>query len=109
VSSDTTLLLKIGTYLGGTVAPPDVRRALYLVASRIPGTELQPDVVDAAGRSGSAVVLDGARQDVTLVIDPDTAELLSQTESITLDGVEVRSETTTYLELGVVDATDERP
>ncbi|MEX2440389.1 MAG: CU044_5270 family protein [Actinomycetota bacterium] len=109
VSNDVQLLSKIATLLGGTIAPPDVRSALYSVAARIPGTELNEDAVDAVGRPGTAITLRGATQRIELIIAPDTARLLSRTESLTETDEVRRQETIVYLEEGITDSTSERP
>ena len=53
----------IGQLIKEQVMPSDVSAALYRAAARIPGGEIVPNAVDAAGRNGVAVtrVFDGER------------------------------------------------
>lgn len=53
-------------YLGGMLqesVDPRTTAFLYRVAARIPGTTVVPDSVDAVGRHGVAITLDGGAQD----------------------------------------------
>ncbi|MEU4084015.1 CU044_5270 family protein [Streptomyces aureus] len=54
------------SYLGGMLqesVDPRTTAFLYRVAARIPGTTVVPDAVDAVGRHGVAITLDGGAQD----------------------------------------------
>ncbi|MEX0754058.1 MAG: CU044_5270 family protein [Actinomycetota bacterium] len=111
VNTDAQLLKKVGSLLGGTLAPSGVREALYEVAAQVPGIQLIPDVIDPAGREGTAVVLDDGDVRVRLVIDPSNAQMLSRSESTRSpdSGDQVLDHEITYLAVGVVDSVDERP
>ncbi|MHA6759429.1 hypothetical protein [Streptacidiphilus sp. PAMC 29251] len=53
-------------YLGGMLAEsvdPQTTAFLYRVAALIPGTGVVPDAVDAAGRHGVAISIDGGARD----------------------------------------------
>lgn len=52
---DSEAFTTIGDLLRESVPPPAVSAALYRAAALIPGVQLEPDVVDAAGRHGVAV------------------------------------------------------
>jgi hypothetical protein len=54
-------------------ASPALREALYEVVANIPGVKLLGHYKDALGRTGTAVERDGE----TLVIDPNTGQLLA--------------------------------
>lgn len=119
------MLTVVEELLQETVAPPELRAALYEVAARIPGVELVGNVPDPAGRQGVAVAVtsirsyydnsDGALVREELIFDPVTSELLA-TRGVLLERVEwldaeppVVLWSHTYLGSGLVDATDERP
>ncbi len=107
----------VGDLLRETVAPPDLRAALYEVAARIPGVELVGRVTDPAGRTGMAVAMvseaDGLR--LELVFDPETTELLAERQVLLrrVDWVDAERGTVigwvAYLESGSVDSTSARP
>ena len=70
------MFVTIGDFLRETVAPPEVRAALFEVAATLPGIELLGDMTDHAGRTGVGVAMtDGAIQEV-LIFDPNTSALL---------------------------------
>jgi hypothetical protein len=75
----------IGDLLRETYTSPAVRGALYEVAADLPGVEWVGKTVDGAGRAGVAVAYthDGIRTE--LIFDPNTAELLGETEILTED------------------------
>ncbi len=91
----------IGDLLGETVAPPDLRAALYQVLSGVDDVALMGTVADQAGRAGVGVAIEdvdpspGGRgsQRYVLVIDPDTSDLLErQTVQLTpIEGLSAES------------------
>jgi hypothetical protein len=99
-----------------TFTTPAQRAALYEVAARIPGVELVGTVRDPAGRSGTAVAIDGDHNSERhmLIFDPATASLLAE-EYVALEGnwlqvpAGTRTGWSTYLEAEVVDRLKERP
>jgi hypothetical protein len=107
----------VGDLLRETVAPPELRAALYEVAARIPGVELVGEVTDPTGRNGVAVAmsdeLDGVRQEI--VFDPETSELLAERQVLLrrVGWVDAEPGTAigwaTYLVSGTVDSTSARP
>lgn len=107
----------VGDLLRETVAPPELRAALYEVAARIPGVELVGEVTDPAGRTGVAVAMaskaDGVRRE--FVFDPETSELLAERQVLLrrVDWVDAAPGTVigwvAYLESGTVDTTSARP
>jgi hypothetical protein len=125
------LMFQIVGHLLGQPAPADLRVALYEVAGRIPGIELLGEVTDPLGRPGIGFAMDvegevsvenpgsGQPHKVSirneLIFDPDTAQLLAQSRSMTLleptDEIPegMGSGWTAYLESGIVASTEERP
>jgi hypothetical protein len=111
----TEMFTLVGDNLRETAATPEQRAALYAVAARIPGVELEGPTVDPAGRRGVAVAMDDQARDTrqTLVFDPATSRLLAEQE-IALPGAHefpagTRIESAVYLETAVVDSTQQRP
>jgi len=118
-STDAEMLVLVGDMLRETVAPPELRAALFRVAARIPGVELVGEVTDPAGRRGTAVARTsddaGFLERNELVFDPETSELLAERQ-VLLKRVEwIDAEPGTvigyavYVKSGVVDSTSERP
>lgn len=118
-SIDAEVLVLVGDLLRETLAPPDLRAALFRVAARIPGVELIGEVTDPAGRKGTAVARTsddvGFLERIELIFDPDTSELLAERE-VLLERVhwaDAEPDTVigygSYLNSGVVDSTSERP
>lgn len=118
-STDSEMLVLVGDLLRETVAPPELRAALYRVAARIPGVELVGRVTDPAGRDGIAVARtsddSGYLERNELIFDPDTSELLAERRVLLerVDWVDAEPGTdigyAVYIESGVVDSTSERP
>ncbi|MDX2404629.1 CU044_5270 family protein [Streptomyces microflavus] len=61
---------------GGT--PPDTTAALYRAAALIPGVDVVPDAVDAAGRHGVAVVRTHDGERIEWIFDESTVRLLGE-------------------------------
>lgn len=76
----------IGDLLAGSLAPPQIVAALYQAAALIPGIELVPDAVDAAGRTGTGIALvrDGERRE--WIFDPVTHTYLGARAYLESDG-----------------------
>jgi RNA polymerase sigma-70 factor (ECF subfamily) len=110
------IFTQVGDALRETSVTPGQRAALYEVAARIPGVELVGEVNDPAGRRGVAFAMEDTENRIehTLIIDPDTAQLLAE-EQVALDGHRNGyPEATvvghaTYLTSAVVDSRRERP
>ena len=75
---DHALFVMVGDLLRESPASPELRRALWEVAARIPGITLVGDVTDAIGREGVAV----ERGDQRYVLDPDDGRLLEETSGL---------------------------
>jgi hypothetical protein len=59
------------------VAPPGVQAAIYQALPSIPGVQLQPDAVDAAGRHGVAFArVNDGRVREEIILDPQTYQYL---------------------------------
>jgi hypothetical protein len=118
-STDSEMLVLVGDLLRETVAPPDLRAALFRVAARIPGVELVGEVTDPAGRKGIAVARtsddSGYSERDELVFDPETSEMLAERQVLLerVDWLDAEPGTVigyaVYLESGIVDSTSERP
>ncbi|MFC9006103.1 CU044_5270 family protein [Streptomyces microflavus] len=61
---------------GGT--PPDTTAALYRAAALIPGVDIVPDAVDAAGRHGVAVARTHDGERIEWIFDESTVRLLDE-------------------------------
>lgn len=117
----------VGDLLRETYTVPAVRAALYEVAADLPGVELVGRVTDGIGRPGVAVAYTYDTSRIEWIFDPQTAELLGESEVLvkdsTLDttnnppgdiyGGAGHPGTTAYaasfLVRGVTDSVDERP
>lgn len=118
-STDAEMFVLIGDLLRETLAPPDLRAALYRVAARIPGVELVGEVTDQAGREGIAVARTSDDFDYLarneLIFDPDTSEFLGEREVLLerVDWADAEPGTVigyaVYLRSGVVETTSDRP
>ncbi|MER5311530.1 CU044_5270 family protein [Streptomyces sp. NPDC002773] len=75
---DQEAFVTIGDLLRNGVTPPATTAALYRAAALIPGVDIAPDAVDAAGRRGVAVarVHDGERKE--WIFDASTNRLLGE-------------------------------
>jgi hypothetical protein len=75
--------------LRNPVASPELRRALYEAAKRIPGIEYLGELTDPDGRSGVGIGVTssnaGYPQLYSLIFDPDTSQVLA-TETTALPG-----------------------
>lgn len=63
---------------GDAMLTPELRKALFLAASKIKGLHISGQVADASGRPGTAI---GTRQDkvrVELLVDPKTSRVLGE-------------------------------
>ena len=100
-----------------TYASPELRAALFQIASGLPGVELIGDVTDEEGRPGVAVGYpsDGLRHD--LIFDPNTSVLLGERTVVTDPSSSEEAQHlrvgdvigwAVYLSSGVVDSTTDR-
>ncbi|MEU2821546.1 CU044_5270 family protein [Streptomyces bacillaris] len=68
----------IGDLLRNGATPPDTAAALYRAAALIPGVEVVPDTVDAAGRRGVSVARTHDGERTEWIFDKDTVRLLGE-------------------------------
>ncbi|MFE2294770.1 CU044_5270 family protein [Streptomyces sp. NPDC059452] len=68
----------IGDLLRSGAAPPDTTAALYRAAALIPGVDVVPDAVDAAGRHGIAVARTHDGERTEWIFDKSTVRLLGE-------------------------------
>lgn len=107
------------TILTRPTASPALRAAAFNAFAEIPGTELERDVTDVAGRRGDAIAWEaeadsGFRRE--FIFDPRTSRVLADAQVLAgkaADEYGVPAGTvfreTAYLQSGVVDSSRERP
>ena len=82
VPTNVGVFLRVGLLLGRADASPELRAALFRVASTLPGIDAVAARTDPLGRDGVGVRMrymeSGARISVVLVFDPRTSRVLSQ-------------------------------
>jgi hypothetical protein len=76
-ADDGLLFQAIGEILAQGDSPPDLRAALFEVASRIDEVQLVGGVVDPLGRAGTAIALDWNGERTQFVFNTDTSDLLA--------------------------------
>jgi hypothetical protein len=74
---DIEVFAVIGDLLAQSDASPGVRAAMFEAAGALEGVEFEGDVLDQLGRNGVGFSMEDARHRVTLIFDPNTAQLLS--------------------------------
>jgi hypothetical protein len=103
----------VGFLLGESFARPELRAALYRVASELPGVQLLGTVTDPLGRKGIGVAYTDAThgERLELIFDPKTSTLLGERNVVTSSrrsGIAVPAGTvvgyTAHLASRVVDA-----
>ena len=98
-------------------ASAQLRSALFDLAASLPTVAYVGPTMDAVGRTGIAIAVASSAESVPtrleVIIDPDTSELLEQTQTVAADtgswpaGTVLRSTVTVHR--AVVDATGHRP
>ncbi|MFB7049743.1 CU044_5270 family protein [Streptomyces microflavus] len=82
--SDSTIgphqeaFVTIGDLLRNGGTPPDLTAALYRAAALIPGVDIVPDAMDAAGRRGVAVARTHNGERIEWIFDESTVRLLGE-------------------------------
>ncbi|GAA3392312.1 CU044_5270 family protein [Streptomyces roseoviridis] len=110
---DHEAFVTIGDLLRNGVTPPATAAALYRAAALIPGVDVAPDAVDAAGRHGVAVarVHDGERTE--WIFDKSTARLLGERTVLLEDNAWGKAGTTVtsvaVINRGIVDKAGQIP
>lgn len=86
-------------------AVPELRAALFRVATRIPGVRVVEDASDPVGRHAVALAFRSEGAEKELFFDPETVQFMAEVENYGVQGrwyvIVVRA--------GIVDSTDERP
>lgn len=77
-------LHRIGELMGEAVVPDALGRALYQVASELPGAEVLRAATDELGRNGHGLARDERGERVELIFAPDSPELLGN-RSVLID------------------------
>lgn len=108
-SLEQQMLDEVASALRFSVAPPEVRAALFEVASRIDGVEIVPGTADFDGRGGTtvAVITNGLRWE--LIFDPESAELLGTRTVVVSDQPGLDAGTVLSSDSTVVTVVDEIP
>jgi hypothetical protein len=75
----------IGDLTRESIVPPDIARALYQAAARIPGVEVVDGVEDALGRPGIAIARTHAGIREELIFDRDTLQFLGERSVVTAE------------------------
>ncbi|MFD8013610.1 CU044_5270 family protein [Streptomyces sp. NPDC058955] len=75
---DQQTFVAIGDLLRSGATSPELTAALYRAAALIPGVEVAPDAVDAAGRRGVAVARTHAGERKEWILDENTSRLLGE-------------------------------
>jgi hypothetical protein len=76
-SSDDKIFKLIGSLLAQGDASPELRSALFEVATELEGVQLIGEVTDPLDRQGVGLVVDGTASRTQLVFDPATSHLLA--------------------------------
>lgn len=81
---DVAVFVRVGELLASADATPELRAALYRVASDLPGVELLGEALDPLARDGVAVGMSyddaGAAMRAAVVFDEETSTLLAQVQ-----------------------------
>jgi hypothetical protein len=77
LTNDGQIYDRIGNLLAQGDSHPDLRAALFEVASSLDGIELLGSREDPRGRAGTAIAIDANGQRVELVFDPNSSRLLA--------------------------------
>lgn len=102
------LLILIAQTLAHPLASPELRGALYDVASRLDRVKVTEGVKDPAGRPATSITLKRSAIHYGILFDPATSELLA-TGSVAYDPGLRYSDYTLYLERATVSSIRERP
>ncbi|MEU5160492.1 CU044_5270 family protein [Streptomyces sp. NPDC020875] len=104
---DQQSFVTIGDLLRNGVTPPETAAALYRAAALIPGVDVVPDAVDAAGRRGVAVVRVHKGERIEWIFEKSTSRLLGERTVLVEDSSWGKSGTVVtsvaLVESGVVD------
>ncbi|MEU0744761.1 CU044_5270 family protein [Streptomyces sp. NPDC006134] len=110
---DQEAFVTIGDLLRNGVTPPETAAALYRAAALIPGVDVVPDAVDAAGRNGVAVVRTHEGERTEWIFDRSTARLLGERTVLVEDNAWGKAGTVVtsvaVLDSGIVDEAGQIP
>jgi hypothetical protein len=108
VPREEQLLTLIGQTLAHPLASPELRGALYDVASRLNRVKVTEGVKDPAGRPATSITLKRSAIHYAVVFDPATSGLLATGRVAHEPGLRY-SDYTLYLERATVNSIRERP
>ncbi|WP_030542196.1 CU044_5270 family protein [Streptomyces albus] len=110
---DQEAFVTIGDLLRNGVTPPETTAALYRAAALIPGVDVVPDAVDAAGRNGVAVARTHDGERTEWIFDRSTARLLGERTVLVEDNAWGKAGTVVtsvaVVDSGIVDEAGQKP
>ncbi|GGQ50011.1 CU044_5270 family protein [Streptomyces mutabilis] len=110
---DQEAFVTIGDLLRNGVTPPETAAALYRAAALIPGVDVVPDAVDAAGRNGVAVARTHDGERTEWIFDRSTARLLGERTVLVVDNAWGEAGTVVtsvaVIDSGIVDEAGQTP
>ncbi|GGV87227.1 hypothetical protein GCM10010294_68880 [Streptomyces griseoloalbus] len=110
---DQEAFVTIGDLLRNGITPPETTAALYRTAALIPGVDVVPDAVDAAGRNGVAVARTHDGERTEWIFDKSTARLLGERTVLVEDNAWGKAGTVVtsvaVINSGIVDEAGQNP
>ncbi|MEU1692498.1 CU044_5270 family protein [Streptomyces hirsutus] len=110
---DQEAFVTIGDLLRNGVTPSETSAALYRAAALIPGVDVIPDAVDAAGRHGVAVARTHGGERTEWIFDKSTARLLGERTVLVEDNAWGKADTivtsVALIGSGIVDEAGRTP
>ncbi|MFH8498867.1 CU044_5270 family protein [Streptomyces coeruleorubidus] len=110
---DQEAFVTIGDLLRSGVTPPATTASLYRAAALIPGVDVVPDAVDAAGRKGVAVARTHDGERTEWIFDKSTARLLGERTVLVEDNAWGKAGTVVtsvaVVDSGIVDEAGQTP
>ncbi|MET7292426.1 CU044_5270 family protein [Streptomyces griseoloalbus] len=110
---DQEAFVTIGDLLRNGVTPPETTAALYRAAALIPGVDVVPAAVDAAGRNGVAVARTHDGERTEWIFDKSTARLLGERTVLVEDSAWGKAGTVVtsvaVVNSGIVDEAGQTP
>ncbi|MFD5159175.1 CU044_5270 family protein [Streptomyces hawaiiensis] len=110
---DQEAFVTIGDLLRNGATPPDTTASLYRAAALIPGVDVVPDAVDAAGRKGIAVARTHDGERTEWIFDKSTARLLGERTVLVEDNAWGKAGTVVtsvaVVNSGIVDEAGQTP
>jgi hypothetical protein len=107
---DANLLVAIGILLSQDTLSPELRAALFELAASIPSVSVEYGVKDFVGRPAVSVMASDGSVDTKLFFDQVDARLLGYSvDTPPAEGRPAFTDSTVYLDFGIVSKIGERP